>query len=230
MLSLLTTSGARCQQTVTSDAVQAMQSQNQDFILIDVRSSMDFQSQHIQGAVNIPRPLISKAQLPKNKPVVLYCANPTCGLSYSAAKDLAGSGYDKVMVLDGGLSAWQSKSYPMTVSQTANTPIPPPVKRISARELNAQLAKKTFVILDVRPSAEFRTGHLPGAINIPMEDLLSKSSVIDQTKQVVVYDRNPQRSKQAAQQLQGSGFKVLELSGGISVWAAMKFPIEVQRR
>jgi len=217
-----------CQQSLTPDAVHDMQGKQQDFVLVDVRSPNDFQAQHIQGAINIPGTLLHKARLPKNKPLVLYCGNSACQAGHIAAKALAADGYDRVMVLDGGLAAWQSKSYPISAAPPADAAKTLPVKRISARELNGQLGKKPFVILDVRPPAEFRSGRLPGAVNIPFEDLPSKSAGLDQAKPVIVYDRIPQRSRQAAQLLQSGGFKVWELSGGISVWAAMKFPIEVQ--
>lgn len=86
------------QQSLNADAVHDMQSKGQEFILLDVRSSADFQAQHIQGAINVPRPSILKAQLPKSKSLVLYCGNPACMLSYTAAQALAGNGYTNVTV------------------------------------------------------------------------------------------------------------------------------------
>ena len=217
--------GGFCQQALSPETIHNMQAMGQDFVIVDVRSSSDFQVQHIPGAINVPSSLILKAQLPKNKSLVLYCGNAACMLSHTAAQALAGNGYTGVAVLDGGLASWLSRTYP--VITTAPAPPPAPIKRISARELNAELGSKSLVILDVRSQNEFRAGHLPGAINIALESLSGPATGFDKAKQVIVYDKTPQRSRQAVQQLQSAGFNVLELSGGIPVWVAMKFPIKI---
>jgi rhodanese-related sulfurtransferase len=200
-----------------------MQGKGQDVVLIDVRPAADFQSEHLPGAINVPRAMIRKAELPKNKLLMLYCGSASCMASHQAAQDLVAQGYTNVSVLDGGLAAWAAKSYPVTTGAVA--PAPARVKGISARELSAQIKTKSLLIVDVRPKKEFAAGHLPGAVNIPLEEL--SGSGLDAKKRIVVYDRLPQRSRAAAKKLQEAGLKVKELSGGIPVWAAMKYPLQI---
>lgn len=221
----LATTNAPSQQSLTVDAVHTMEADGKDFILVDVRSAAEFQPSHIQGAINVPAPMILKAQLSKAKPLVLYCDSASCMASDAAAHTLVGNGYNNVSVLEGGIAAWAAKAYPLAIAPT--TPPPPPIKHISPKDLNNELSSKSLTIVDVRPAKDFRAGHLPGAINIPLETLSTSPTGLDATKPVIVYDRKPQRSLQAAKQLQSDGFSVRDLSGGITVWAAMKYPLQI---
>ena len=217
---------SHAQKSLSAGVVLIMQQNSEDFILVDVRSASEFQSEHIRGAVNIMRPFILKAQLPKTKKVVLYCGSLTCGLSHSAANDLVGAGYQNVMVLDGGIAEWQAKSYPV-ILPPAIPVLTAPSKRISARELSEKMGKIPLLILDVRPAAEFHAGHISNAISMPLEGLSSQIAGLDSTKEIVIYDRSAQRSQAAVKQFQARGRKADELSGGVEVWVAMKFPISI---
>ena len=73
-----------------------------------------FAAEHIKGAKNIPLPeLVSKlATLPKDKTIVTYCGDLTCGLAPKAALELAQKGF-KVMELVGGIDTWSKKGFPV---------------------------------------------------------------------------------------------------------------------
>lgn len=76
-----------------------------------------------------------------------------------------------------------------------------------------------MLILDVRNSGEFRTGHIPNARNIPVNELSSKLSSLSSYKdsEILVYCASGGRSARAADILSKNGFnKVYNLSGGIS--------------
>lgn len=70
------------------------------------------------------------------------------------------------------------------------------------------------VILDVRDPAEFQTGHLPGAVNIPLNDLRSRLGELPKDKEIWVNCRVGQRSYYATRVLLQNGFKALNLPGG----------------
>ena len=217
--------GANAQEGISPDAAHSLQDSGESPLMIDVRPSSDFQAAHIPGAINITKTAILKAQLSKTKPLVLYCDSANCMASDAAAQTLAGAGYTNVSVLVGGIAAWEAKSYPIVTAPAALTR--PPVKLISAAELHAQLASKSLTVVDVRPTSDFRAGHIPGAISIPLESLATVSTSQIANKSIVVYDRVAQRAQQAAKELQGSGLQVTELAGGISVWVAMKYQIQL---
>lgn len=77
----------------------------------------------------------------------------------------------------------------------------------------------TFQLLDVRQPKEYEQEHLPGAILIPLKELISRQTELDPNKPVLVYCAAGVRSKAACQLLQGQGFKeVYNISGGIRAW------------
>ncbi len=74
-------------------------------------------------------------------------------------------------------------------------------------------------LVDVRSPGEFASGHLPGAVNVPVGEIERRVSEIGGTGQVVVvYCASGMRSAAAARTLKGLGFgEVLDL-GGMSRW------------
>jgi len=84
------------------------------YLVIDVRSSEEYDAGHIHGALNIPLVDLPKmlSEIPKDKTVVTYCGSITCQLAPKAALELAQKGYT-VMELHGGFREWQSYGYPV---------------------------------------------------------------------------------------------------------------------
>jgi len=74
-------------------------------------------------------------------------------------------------------------------------------------------------LLDVRESAEYAFGHIPGAVNIPLGELESRISEVDRKKEVLVICRTGNRSDMACQQLTEKGFtNVKNVVPGMSKW------------
>lgn len=78
-------------------------------LLIDTRDALQYEKDHIPGAIHIEwRQVLAKsAQIPKNKPVLVYCN--TGSLSAQAGFALRVAGWDNVRILQGGYAEWQSK-------------------------------------------------------------------------------------------------------------------------
>jgi rhodanese-related sulfurtransferase len=70
-------------------------------------------------------------------------------------------------------------------------------------------------LLDVRTPAEFASGHLRGAVNIPVDQVQAR--VDELGDRVVVYCRSGARAGRAAQALRGAGREVLQL-GTMAAW------------
>ena len=88
-----------------------------------------------------------------------------------------------------------------------------------AKEWVADKKEAEFVLLDVRQPEEYRTGHLPGAVFIPLPDLIDKVGELDPAKAVLAYCRSGNRSRAAAAFLLSQGFsKVYSMDGGIIAW------------
>ena len=76
------------------------------------------------------------------------------------------------------------------------------------------------VIVDVRRQDEFVTGHIPGAICIPNEDIIDTppEELPDFDQVILIYCRSGRRSKEAAQKLFDMGYKNVYEFGGIIDW------------
>ena len=82
------------------------------------------------------------------------------------------------------------------------------------------------IVLDVREKEEYETGHIPGAVLLPLGTIEEDraASVIPKTDSVVlVYCRSGRRSKQASQALAELGYTQIYEFGGINDW-----PYEVE--
>lgn len=89
--------------------------------------------------------------------------------------------------------------------------------------------RQAGVIVDVREPDEFKGGHIPRAINLPLSALKSRLNELEKykNKPVVVCCRSGQRSAQAAVTLRKQGFNAVHnLSGGFSAWQRDNLPTE----
>lgn len=95
-----------------------------------------------------------------------------------------------------------------------NTPFEP----ISLKALKD--IKQPYTLLDVRPEDEYAAGHIPQAINIPIEQLAHKLPELDTDRTLIVYCRGPycMWSQQALDQLQQRGIAAKRLAEGYPEW------------
>jgi len=99
---------------------------------------------------------------------------------------------------------------------------------VSRTELRERMRKGLVTVLDVRPEAEFRLGHLPGAVNVPLRKLARWLNRLDKETEIVAYCRGPYcvLSFEAVAQLRARGFKARRLQDGFPEWKAAGLPIE----
>jgi rhodanese-related sulfurtransferase len=78
-------------------------------VLIDARDPAQFAKGHIPGAINMDwrQVLAKRNDIPKNKPVLIYCN--TGSLSAQAGFALRVAGWENVRILQGGMAEWQVK-------------------------------------------------------------------------------------------------------------------------
>jgi len=70
------------------------------------------------------------------------------------------------------------------------------------------------ILLDVRDPGEFQSGHVPGALNIPLNELRDRLRELPRDKEIWIYCRVGQRSYYANRVLLQNGFKARNLPGG----------------
>ena len=77
--------------------------------------------------------------------------------------------------------------------------------------------EKNYIILDVRRPDEYAEGHIPGAINLPNEEIGTAkiATLPDKSQLILVYCRSGRRSKEAAEKLARLGYTNIVEFGGI---------------
>ncbi|GIE28949.1 hypothetical protein Ait01nite_019940 [Actinoplanes italicus] len=84
------------------------------------------------------------------------------------------------------------------------------------------------VLLDVRGPGEYADGHLPGAVNVPL-DQLDAVAARYAGQDVVTVCQSGARSLTAAQLLDAAGARVQSLAGGTEAWQRAGHPVETGR-
>jgi rhodanese-related sulfurtransferase len=97
---------------------------------------------------------------------------------------------------------------------------------ISREALSDLIKKDAVVLVDVRPREEFDADHLPGAISIPLTELIERAGELPADKIVVIYCRGPYclLGDTAQQQLATRAIRALRLSEGVKDWVAAGLP------
>lgn len=94
-------------------------------------------------------------------------------------------------------------------------------RQVSATEAQELMdSEEGYVILDVRTPEEYESGHIPGAVNVPNEEIGSEDpeALPDKDQLILVYCRSGNRSVQAAKKLAALGYTNVVEFGGINSW------------
>ena len=99
---------------------------------------------------------------------------------------------------------------------------------IPAAELLKRSKQGLVTVLDVRPAKEFAAGHLPGAINVAVEDMGKHLRKLPKGREVIAYCRGPYclLSVDAVALLRTKGYKARRLEDGFPEWKASGLPVE----
>jgi len=99
---------------------------------------------------------------------------------------------------------------------------------VSRQDLLDRVRDGLVTVLDVRPPEEFAFGHLPGAVNIPLDELERRLAELDPSQEVVAYCRSAYcvLSFEAVSTLRARGFRVRRLEDGLPEWRAAGLPVE----
>lgn len=99
---------------------------------------------------------------------------------------------------------------------------------VSRDDLVRRMREDGVTILDVRPADEYALGHVPGAINIPLDELEARLAALDPDQEVVAYCRGPWcvLSFEAVAALRSRGFSARRLEDGLPEWRAHGLPVE----
>jgi rhodanese-related sulfurtransferase/DNA-binding transcriptional ArsR family regulator len=99
---------------------------------------------------------------------------------------------------------------------------------VPAKELMQRARKGLVTVLDVRPPEEYASGHIPGAINVPVAELKKRLNEIPTDQEIVAYCRGPYclMAFEAVAQLRKKGLKARRLEDGFPEWRSAGLPVE----
>ena len=167
-------------------------------MVVDLGTPSDFAGQHPKGAISLPfsdKGLVERLSsvLPAGTPVIMLAVSPE--LEEKASVQFADGPFPLLGVIEGGRAEWQKAGLP--VESLAQVPVD---------DLSDLTASKDAQVLDVREPMEWETGHVPGALLIPLGSLRQHLQEIPQPARVVVICEAGVRSSTAASILQAHGF------------------------
>jgi rhodanese-related sulfurtransferase len=211
-----------------------------EIALIDPREEGIFGEAHLLLAVNIPLSMLETriGRMVPRRSTRIVLTDDGDNLSERAVARLDYLGYDKLEILEGGLSAWRAagfelfsgmsvpgKAFGEWIAVTCDTPC------ISAEELHEKLvAGDDVLVLDVRPSNEYVNMTIPGSVNVPVSELVYRFSELPVSEEtlVVVNCAGRTRSLIGTQTLIDAGVRnrVAALRGGTMAWQMAGFELE----
>ena len=100
---------------------------------------------------------------------------------------------------------------------------------VTVDEIHARLGSRVSpLIVDVRSPEEFRQGHIPGAINIPYEQISDRVGELDSDTGVALYCAVGPRARRGEVALVERGYQapIYHIDGGINAWLEKQLPLE----
>jgi len=195
-----------------------------DVLIVDVRSKYEYDTLHIQGAVNVPLETNFRAEVIRlrdkhKKPFVFYCNGKTCHKSYDAVLLAAKARLDNLYAYDAGVFDW-AKAQPEKTVLLGRNPVKP-ADLISGERFKARLLEpKDFaarvgdksVVLDVRDRIQRDTALFPfREVRAQLDETKKIDAVIEeartQKKTLLVYDQTGKQVQWFQYYLESKGIK-----------------------
>ena len=106
------------------------------------------------------------------------------------------------------------------------------LESVKGEELLRRVRKGAVTVLDVRPIEEYRAGHIPGAISIPVGELKARLKELPKDREIVAYCRGPYcvMAVEAVDLLRQKGFMAQRMEQGVVDWRARGWRVEVEGR
>ncbi len=99
---------------------------------------------------------------------------------------------------------------------------------VQADELLRRVRAGEVTVLDVRPVEEYRAGHIPGALSVPISELRSRLRELPKNREIVAYCRGPYcvMAIEAVELLRKKGFRAKRMEAGVVDWRARGWRVE----
>jgi len=190
--------------------------------VVDTREAPEFLLGAVPGTINIP---VNRAfttwtgsLLPYDRDFYLIIDDDRGQMVDELVRDLAGIGLDRLAGYFGTetIEAWVTSK-----GQLQTTPT------VTLAQVSSQLRADGVTVLDVRGEGEWKSGHLPGSLNVPVGSLDGRVNEIPRDRPVIVHCQTGARAAIAASLLRARGFTdVRFFPGGFAEWRSAGLPVE----
>jgi rhodanese-related sulfurtransferase len=198
---------------------------------VDVRDVFAFEKSHVKGAIHLPLELLSEQidDIPVNRTIIVY--DETGKKGHQALRTLLGAGFKDVTNISGGHTSLQRQARTVGFKNLQIDLLPVESKSIEeetqkAEEKTVEKAKdfNSPIVVDVRTEEEFEYGAYPDAINIPLDELMTRYKELGNnvSREIVVYCATGARSAYAQQILMNLGYTKAKNGGGIAAMMARR--------
>jgi len=194
-------------------------------VFIDVRDVFAYEKTHVIGAMHIPLELLSEklSSIPAERSVIVY--DETGKKGHQALRTLVGAGFKDVTNISGGHASLQRqvravgfKNLKLDVLEIEKKSIgKKTVEQEEETPTIEQVDLSTPIIVDVRTPQEFRSGAVPNAVNIPLDELTQRYEELgnDAERDITVYCASGARSAYAQRMLMQMGYANVKNGGGL---------------
>lgn len=106
------------------------------------------------------------------------------------------------------------------------------METVSGKEIIRRMRQDKIVLLDVRPVEEYRAGHLPKAVSIPVSELRKRLKELPKNREIIAYCRGPYcvMAVEAVKILRDKGYRAIRLEDGVMDWQAKGGRVESERK
>jgi rhodanese-related sulfurtransferase len=180
-------------------------------IVLDARPFMEFAAGHIPGALNVSaKPGVPMSQYVsdvaeierlvqgnRSRPLVLYCNGPFCGKSNRLADELLQAGFTDVRRYQLGAPVWRALGGVMQVEAEGFAYV--------------RRGDQTARIYDARPARDFASGSVPGAVNLPVEEVDKAKDdgrlpMEDHNTRIIVFGASADEARATAERIAKNAF------------------------
>jgi len=204
-------------------------------IFIDVRDIFAYEKSHVMGAMHIPLELLPEklGSIPANRTVIVY--DETGKKGHQALRTLIGAGFTDIINVSGGHASMQRQARAVGFKNLKIALLEIEKKEIGDIENKKSENEKIVdektsqaedftkpIIVDVRTPQEFRSGAVPNAINISLDELMNRYEELGNNadREIIVYCATGARSAYAQRLLMQIGYTNVKNGGGLHAMMA----------
>jgi rhodanese-related sulfurtransferase len=206
-----------------------------NIVLVDLRSTAKVEKGYIPRSYSLPFAELEDAEdaFPAGlgAPIYLYSDNDT--EIDAALKMITKWGYKNTIGFHGALEAWKNAGKELqkgpTLTATDDIPIDWQKKlgpgEISITDFTKSLSSELIRVIDARTPAEYESGHFPGAVSIPLEQMKARMAEIPKDKFIVVHCMTGGRGEIGYRMLKEEGYAVKFLNAECECSTSGKYEI-----